>query len=116
MALNCAILTYNDMAYFGFSGDVHAAPDLRRLEKLLKLSFIELRDAAVARPQRKKEQKKKSKRDAREGEWEDCIDSGIRAPASVGLSIPLSHLTSVESALSAESPVREEKVLTQLIA
>ncbi len=32
MAVNCAILSYNGMVYFGFSGDVHAAPDLRRLE------------------------------------------------------------------------------------
>ena len=46
MAVNCAILSYNGAAYFGFSGDVHAAPDLRRLEKLLHESFDELRDAA----------------------------------------------------------------------
>jgi diacylglycerol O-acyltransferase len=44
MAVNCAILSYNGMVYFGFSGDVKAAPDLRRLEKLLKTSFTELRD------------------------------------------------------------------------
>ncbi len=46
MGLNCAILTYNGTAYFGFSGDVQAAPDLRKLENLLQESFIELRDAA----------------------------------------------------------------------
>ena len=45
MAVNCAILSYNGTIYFGFSGDAHAAPDLRRLEKLLKQSFVELRDA-----------------------------------------------------------------------
>ena len=28
LAVNCAILSYNGMVYFGFSGDVHAAPDL----------------------------------------------------------------------------------------
>ena len=41
MAVNCAILSYNGMAYFGFSGDVHAAPDLRRLEELVKQTFTE---------------------------------------------------------------------------
>jgi diacylglycerol O-acyltransferase len=46
MTLNCAILTYNNTAYFGFTGEVHAVPDLRLLEKLLKASFSELREAA----------------------------------------------------------------------
>ena len=45
MAVNCAILSYNGLVYFGFSGDVHAAPDLRKLEKLLTESFTELRTA-----------------------------------------------------------------------
>ena len=36
MAVNCAILSYNGMVYFGFSGDVHAAPDLKRMEDLLR--------------------------------------------------------------------------------
>jgi diacylglycerol O-acyltransferase len=46
IGINCAMLTYNGTAYFGFTGDVHAAPDLRRLEKLLKASFSELKQAA----------------------------------------------------------------------
>lgn len=55
MALNCAILSYDGAMYFGFSGDVHAAPDLRRLESLLKSSFEELRDTvAVKSPQKRK--------------------------------------------------------------
>jgi len=55
MAVNCAILSYNGTVYFGFSGDTHAAPDLRRLENLLQESFVELRDAVGIRlPQRKK--------------------------------------------------------------
>jgi diacylglycerol O-acyltransferase len=45
MAVNCAILSYNGTMYFGFSGDVHAAPDLRRLETFLKASFEELQKA-----------------------------------------------------------------------
>ena len=68
MALNCAILTYNGTAYFGFSGDVHAAPDLRRLEALVQLSFRELRDAAGVRPIRKAEKKN---------------EKGVRAEAEV---------------------------------
>lgn len=52
MAVNCAILSYNGMIYFGFSGDVHAAPDLKRMEKLLQTSFKELREAVDLRPPR----------------------------------------------------------------
>ncbi len=55
MAVNCAILSYNGAVYFGFSGDVHAAPDLRRLESLLMTSFTELRDSVgIGPPQKKK--------------------------------------------------------------
>jgi len=54
MALNCAILSYNGVMYFGFSGDVHAAPDLRRLEDLLKESFRELKEATLEGPPSKK--------------------------------------------------------------
>ena len=83
MALNCAILTYDGTAYFGFSGCTHAAPDLRRLEAFLKLSFTELRDAAED-PAPRKERK----------ETEDGAARGRRsyqtpAPASVRASIPL---------------------------
>lgn len=46
LAINCAMLSYNGMVYFGFSGDAQVAPDLGRLEKLLKLSFTELQIAA----------------------------------------------------------------------
>ena len=53
MALNCAILSYNGTVYFGFSGDVHAAPDLRRLEQLLDDSFMDLRNAAGIKPPQK---------------------------------------------------------------
>jgi WS/DGAT/MGAT family acyltransferase len=54
MAMNCAILSYNSTVYFGFSGDVHAAPDLRRMEQLLQESFEELtRDVHLRPPQKK---------------------------------------------------------------
>jgi len=50
MAVNCAILTYNGTAYFGFSGDSKAAPDLYQMERLLQESFAELREAAKINP------------------------------------------------------------------
>ena len=61
MAANCAILSYNGTMYFGFSGDVHAAPDLRRLETLLKLSFRELQEACGIRPPEKTKPKARRK-------------------------------------------------------
>jgi diacylglycerol O-acyltransferase len=61
MAVNCAILSYNGTVYFGFSGDSHAAPDLRKMEKLLEASFTELRDAAGIRPPQRKKVRRKTK-------------------------------------------------------
>jgi hypothetical protein len=61
MAVNCAILSYDGTVFFGFSGDVHAAPDLRRLEAFLKLSFEELRDASGVTPPRKSAKKVRAK-------------------------------------------------------
>ena len=48
MGINCAILTYNGTAFFGFTGDVNAAPDLERLEKFVDQSFAELKAGAGA--------------------------------------------------------------------
>jgi hypothetical protein len=58
MALNCAILSYNGITYFGFSGDVNAAPDLHRLEHLMKRSIAELLRASGPTP---KEHKNRTK-------------------------------------------------------
>lgn len=59
MAVNCAILTYDGTAYFGFSGNVHAAPDLARLEKFLAAGFAELRKAASQQsPDRQRQAKR----------------------------------------------------------
>ena len=62
MAVNCAILSYNGMVYFGFSGDSHAAPDLRRLETLLQESFVQLREAVGIRPPRTKKKANRRRR------------------------------------------------------
>jgi diacylglycerol O-acyltransferase len=110
MALNCAILTYDGTAYFGFSGCAHAAPDLRRLETLLKLSFTELREATGVRtPQ--KEARKKAKRVRTEAKV-----ASAPSPASIRALIPLRPLASVEPAQAVEPTVKEDKVLTRLIA
>jgi len=53
MALNCAVLSYDGRIFFGFSGEVHAAPDLHRLEDCLKASFAELTEAAGIKAPRK---------------------------------------------------------------
>lgn len=58
MALNCAILSYNGVAYFGFSGDAHAAPDLGRLESLLKQSFNEMKRILGRKPSPRKSRRK----------------------------------------------------------
>lgn len=46
MGVNCAILSYNGVAYFGFTCDVNAVPDPENLEKFLTTSFAELRKAS----------------------------------------------------------------------
>lgn len=61
MALNCAILSYNGAAYFGFSGDTHAAPDLGRLESLLKQSLSDMK-RTLGRKLLPKKSKRKLKR------------------------------------------------------
>jgi len=144
MALNCAILTYNGTAYFGFSGDVHAAPDLRRLETFLKSSFTELREAAGGKPPHKEEKKKEKKKEKRVRAKAKVASTPVPAPApapasvhspapasvqapapaqvqapapaSVQASIPLRPVASVESAIAPGPPDMEEQSLTRLIA
>jgi len=41
MGINTAVLTYDGTAYFGFTADVHAAPDAELFEKLLPEAFAE---------------------------------------------------------------------------
>ncbi|HVP44561.1 MAG TPA: wax ester/triacylglycerol synthase family O-acyltransferase [Terriglobales bacterium] len=42
MGMNCAMLSYDGTAYFGFTGDVHAVPDLASLPKFLLAGFARL--------------------------------------------------------------------------
>jgi diacylglycerol O-acyltransferase / wax synthase len=108
MAVNCAILSYDGTVYFGFSGDVHAAPDLRRLEKFVKVSFAELRDAA--RPRRKKSAQLKKVR-------AKTPVMPRRGATRVRVSLPLTTpRPSVESAQELRISTDGEKVAAQLIA
>ncbi len=115
MALNCAILTYNGTAYFGFSGEVHAAPDLRRLEKLLQLSFLELQEAAGRNKEQAKSRKMHAKARAKAKAQAKTRSTLVSKPAPVASMTPLPAAT-VESAATVRPPVKEEEVLTQLIA
>jgi diacylglycerol O-acyltransferase len=83
LALNCAILSYNSMIYFGFSGDAHAAPHLGLLEKFLQLSFDELRDAAGIKPEQAKPSRKRARTPAQ--------------PAISTLNIPASASPAIET-------------------
>ena len=121
MTLNCAILTYNGTAYFGFSGDVHAVPDLNRLEALLKSSFVELQAAVGIR--RNKEDKKKSVKNVsakaktvRTHTTKRAVVP-VHAPRSTQepAPIPPRPVASVESAIAPGSVIKDEQVLTQAI-
>jgi len=46
MGINSAIISYDGVVYFGYSGDVPAAPELGRLEKFTVQSFAGLKRAA----------------------------------------------------------------------
>jgi diacylglycerol O-acyltransferase / wax synthase len=105
MAVNCAILSYNGTVYFGFSGDVHAAPDLKRMEKLLQASFTELREAVGFRPQtqlRKKRRTVPAAAVSREAQPQSVRVTGTpspvqpkREPESASASVPENALEQV---------------------
>lgn len=113
MAVNCAILSYDGMVYFGFSGDVHAAPDLRRFEEYVKVSFEELREAAELRPRRKKSPRRKNVLAKKQ-----VTSKGVSAPtATVRRSRPLAGpLPPVESSAAGRPTDEEDKVLADSIA
>ena len=111
MAVNCAILSYDGTVYFGFSGDVHAAPDLRRMEEFLKASFAELRKAAGITPPRKK-----SAGPRKPGVNGQVTCKPTPEAATLRVSIPLTVPSPSGEAAAAPKPATEEKVLTQLFA
>ncbi|HKM67936.1 MAG TPA: wax ester/triacylglycerol synthase family O-acyltransferase [Candidatus Acidoferrum sp.] len=121
MTLNCAILTYNGTAYFGFTADVKAAPDLRRVEGLLKLSFAELREAAGVQSAHKKEREKKARKtETRAHAKKKGKVSGSPAvavaPEEVPAFAPPPPRVPVAKELAPEIPAQEERELAELIA
>jgi len=108
MAVNCAILSYNGTVYFGFSGDTHAAPDLRKLEKLLQECFVELRDAVGLRPPEKKKEARR-----RRVAPKAATGADITAPEPV----PIISIKPMQSKREAEaaSPLQPEKTLAELV-
>ena len=127
MAVNCAILSYDGTVFFGFSGDVHAAPDLRRLEAFLKLSFEELRDASGVTPPRKSAKKVRAKtqevKPARKSEkkvlakTQEVLKPAPEPAATVGVSIPLTVPPPPVKLAQAPPPTpEEENVLTPMFA
>lgn len=106
MSLNCAILSYDGNLYFGFSGDVHAAPDLPRLETLLRASFTELREAAGIQtpPKKKKYPAPRTQVKFRS------------APPTIGKPIPIPTLTTQIEAEREHLRGAEPTRLTRLIA
>jgi diacylglycerol O-acyltransferase / wax synthase len=111
LAVNCAILSYDGNAYFGFSGDAHAAPDLRRLEEFLKDSFVELRQAAgIPIPHRGPSRRKNVAREKTQSE-------SAHAAGKANGSIPLKGSPpSVESGRAPQPITDDGNAATQLIA
>jgi diacylglycerol O-acyltransferase len=103
LALNCAILSYNGMVYFGFSGDVHISPDLNRLEKFLKLSFAELKDAVGLSPRPKKSHRKQTPKK------QTNKPSAPPAAQTVRIPIPLPVPQPTVKSADAPQPVADEK-------
>jgi len=105
MGINCAVLTYNGTAYFGLTGDVHAAPDLLRLESFLKLSFADLRRAAGGGAPPKRTSAKAQ------------VASTPAPLATVSVSTPLpAALPSVKSERTPGALTKREKVSKRLFA
>jgi diacylglycerol O-acyltransferase / wax synthase len=112
LAVNCAILSYNGMVYFGFSGDVHAAPDLGRLEKFVRESFAELRDAARVTAPRKKAEQKKPARTKKQ-----VAKPAVPRATTVRVAIPLPVVRSSSESTEAPEPTAlRERVLAQSVA
>jgi diacylglycerol O-acyltransferase / wax synthase len=111
MAVNCAVLSYDGNIGFGFSGDVHAAPDLRRMEEFVKVSFAELREAAGITPPRKK-----SSRSRKPAVKTPKASKPASEPAKVRVSIPLTVPTPKVEVAQSPAQAENEQVLTQLIA
>jgi diacylglycerol O-acyltransferase / wax synthase len=108
LALNCAILSYDGMVYFGFSGDAKHTPDMGRLEKLLKLSFTELRDAAGINPPKKRAPRKRAR-----AAKHVAAKPAEQPTTAVPIPISTPRTKPVVESARALAPILEEKVIEQ---
>ncbi|MFZ0805614.1 MAG: wax ester/triacylglycerol synthase family O-acyltransferase, partial [Candidatus Sulfotelmatobacter sp.] len=106
MAVNCAILSYNGKVLFGFSGDVHAAPDLRRMEKLLLTSFQELREAVAPRIPEKKRAAKKRRAVPAAAVKAKVVAGDVRVPS---VASPMAVKRAPEPATMTDRTITEQK-------
>ena len=111
MAVNCAVLSYDGKIFFGFSGDVHAAPDLKRLEDFLKESFTELREAAELEPRKKSPRPRKDRIRAKAAKGEVTKSQAAPSPAKARISIPLNVPAPSAEKAEAAPHAEEETVL-----
>jgi diacylglycerol O-acyltransferase len=114
MAVNVAVLSYDGSIGFGFSGDVHAAPDLRRFEEFLKKSCAELKEAAGITPRSKRPLRAKKVH----GQPRQPEKSAKPSPeAAVRVSIPLTAPSSrVEVAQPSAAASEQEQSVAHLVA
>lgn len=110
MAVNCAILSYNGMMYFGFSGNVHAIPDLRRLGEFVKESFAELRDAAGIKTPRKKSAPHKKERTKKPAKPASAPVKPVNGSVSQALNVSVPP----DESEALPQPGDEEEIVTQL--
>jgi hypothetical protein len=102
------------MVYFGFSGDAHAAPDIRQLEKFLKTNFAELRAAAGIQPECPKSPGKRARGPKPPAISREVMLSDALAKVTVRIPIPIPEAPSAEkSAADARTIVKEKPVLLQ---
>lgn len=90
MGSNCAMLTYNGKAHFGFSCDVHATPDSKLLPQFLHESVEEFREAiGIAKPS---SEKRRAPRRNKRAETERGKSNGELRQAAETVQIPLAEI------------------------
>ncbi len=84
MTLNCAILSYRGITYFGFSGDTQAAADMHELETLLQQSAAELLRASGVKLPRGKKPRKSSRRAPSDSKSASPVNGAASMEAELG--------------------------------
>ncbi len=93
MGINCAVLSYNGTVYFGFTGDIHAAPDLEKLPRFVDDSVADLMGALGLRKTRTVRAKSTSK----------TIEAGAESPPEAVMTKGPEPVTNASSAPKARA-------------